>query len=207
MFFQAVQYFIFLFHSKNQHGVHSPFVYRFITRCLYTKVNANSIAEFKKIQKQVLLGKRINNANYSLKKATILMQLCQYFKPTAILEIEPSTDFTTSIVQASTTSARITPLENFTETAQIAQNQSYDLILFGGNCSKEEAIASFENCLLGTHNKTVFVIQAIYKNNERVALWEFIKAHPKVTVTVDVFECGIVFFRKEQEKEHFKIRV
>jgi len=40
-----------------------------------------------------------------------------------------------------------------------------------------------------------------------IAVWEYIKAHPKVRVTVDVFECGIVFFRKEQEKEHFKIRV
>ena len=36
---------------------------------------------------------------------------------------------------------------------------------------------------------------------------ELIKKHPKVTVTVDLFYFGIVFFRKEQAKEHFKIRV
>jgi hypothetical protein len=37
--------------------------------------------------------------------------------------------------------------------------------------------------------------------------WSTIKKHPKVTVTVDVFHYGIVFFRREQSKEHFKIRV
>jgi hypothetical protein len=37
--------------------------------------------------------------------------------------------------------------------------------------------------------------------------WELIKQHPKVMVTVDTFFWGLVFFRKEQHKEHFKIRV
>jgi hypothetical protein len=37
--------------------------------------------------------------------------------------------------------------------------------------------------------------------------WEEIKAHPKVTVTIDTFQWGIVFFRKEQRKEDFFVRV
>ena len=37
--------------------------------------------------------------------------------------------------------------------------------------------------------------------------WEIIKNHPKVTITIDTFQWGIVFFRTEQEKEHFVIRV
>jgi hypothetical protein len=37
--------------------------------------------------------------------------------------------------------------------------------------------------------------------------WEEIKNHPKVTVTIDTFQWGIVFFRYEQLKEHFVIRI
>jgi hypothetical protein len=37
--------------------------------------------------------------------------------------------------------------------------------------------------------------------------WETIKQHPKVTVTINTFFWGFVFFRKEQVKEHFTIRV
>jgi hypothetical protein len=37
--------------------------------------------------------------------------------------------------------------------------------------------------------------------------WAIIKNHPKVTVTIDTFQWGLVFFIKEQEKEHFVIRI
>ena len=37
--------------------------------------------------------------------------------------------------------------------------------------------------------------------------WDIIEKHPKVTVTIDTFQWGLVFFRREQEKEHFIIRV
>jgi hypothetical protein len=39
------------------------------------------------------------------------------------------------------------------------------------------------------------------------AAWEIIKNHSKVTVTIDTFQWGLVFFRYEQEKEHFVIRI
>lgn len=37
--------------------------------------------------------------------------------------------------------------------------------------------------------------------------WNIIKNHPQVTVTIDTFFWGIIFFRKEQAKEHFTIRI
>jgi hypothetical protein len=37
--------------------------------------------------------------------------------------------------------------------------------------------------------------------------WEEIKADPRVRVTIDLFFIGIVMFRKEQVKEHFRLRV
>jgi hypothetical protein len=36
--------------------------------------------------------------------------------------------------------------------------------------------------------------------------WEEIKMHDRVTVTLDLFYFGIVFFRKEQVKQHFIIK-
>jgi hypothetical protein len=37
-------------------------------------------------------------------------------------------------------------------------------------------------------------------------LWELIKKNPKVTVTIDTFQWGLVFFRSEQVKEDFIVR-
>lgn len=37
MFFRFISYLKFLRHSTNQHDVHSPFVYNYVTNCLYQK--------------------------------------------------------------------------------------------------------------------------------------------------------------------------
>ena len=36
--------------------------------------------------------------------------------------------------------------------------------------------------------------------------WEEIKEYPEVTVTIDLFWIGLVFFRNDRVKEHFKVK-
>lgn len=57
------------------------------------------------------------------------------------------------------------------------------------------------------HNDTMLLISGIYKNKQRKVAWQNIKELPEVTVTIDLFHCGLVFFRREQAKEHFKVRI
>jgi hypothetical protein len=56
-------------------------------------------------------------------------------------------------------------------------------------------------------NETLWIFDDIHWSIEMEEAWEKIQQHPKVTVTIDTFQWGIVFFRKEQPKEHFVIRV
>lgn len=37
MLYRFLAHISFLWHSKNEHGVHSPFIFRYVTRCLYQK--------------------------------------------------------------------------------------------------------------------------------------------------------------------------
>ena len=61
---------------------------------------------------------------------------------------------------------------------------------------------------LGTLNHhSIILINGIYSNMEAIELWNRLKELSEVTVTVDMFYCGTVFFRKEQVEEHFKIRI
>jgi hypothetical protein len=55
-------------------------------------------------------------------------------------------------------------------------------------------------------NDSVWIINAIHGSKDMEDTWEIIKNHPKVTVTIDTFYLGFVFFRSEQKKEHFVIR-
>lgn len=97
---------------------------------------------------------------------------------------------------------------NFDDTlGEVLQNfQKIDYVFLDGNHRKEPTLRYFEQLLLKAHNDTVFIFDDINWSNEMSEAWEAIKAHPKVTVSIDLFYIGIVFIRQEQVKEHFMIR-
>jgi hypothetical protein len=84
--------------------------------------------------------------------------------------------------------------------------KTQNLIYFDGNHSKKATLNYFELLLPTICNDSVWIFDDIHWSNEMEEAWETIKKHPKVTVTIDTFQWGLVFFRKEQEKEHFVIR-
>jgi len=82
-----------------------------------------------------------------------------------------------------------------------------DLIYFDGNHQKEATLHYFEKLLPLAQNDSVFIFDDIHWSREMEEAWEQVKAHPQVRVSIDTFYWGLVFFRKEQEKEHFTIRL
>lgn len=80
------------------------------------------------------------------------------------------------------------------------------LVFFDGNHRKEPTLNYFTQCLELANNDSVFVFDDIHWSNEMEEAWKEIKQHPQVSVTIDLFFLGLVFFRKEQVKEHFIIR-
>jgi predicted O-methyltransferase YrrM len=84
---------------------------------------------------------------------------------------------------------------------------NYQLIYFDGNHSKEATLQYFNLLLPTITNETVWIFDDIHWSTDMTEAWETIKKHPKVKVTIDTFQWGLVFFRSEQEKEHFTIRV
>ena len=81
------------------------------------------------------------------------------------------------------------------------------MIYFDGNHQKEATLQYFNQLLKTAHNDSVFIFDDIHWSKEMTEAWETIKNHPKVTVTIDTFFWGFVFFRKEQVKEHFIVRL
>lgn len=171
------------------------------------------------------------NAGISGKDARLLFRIVNYFKPKTILEIGTSLGLATSALAFGNPKAQLTSLEGCPETAKIARQQfdkfdlgidsvvskfesylqteksgTYDLIYFDGNHSKKATLQYFDSLLSTAHNETVWIFDDIHWSADMEEAWEIIKKHPKVTVTIDTFQWGLVFFRREQEKEHFILR-
>jgi hypothetical protein len=53
---------------------------------------------------------------------------------------------------------------------------------------------------------TLLIVPGIYDSAEQKNQWKTIQTYSAVTVTIDLFYVGLVYFRKGQAKEDFKIR-
>ncbi|MFY0604078.1 MAG: class I SAM-dependent methyltransferase [Flavobacteriaceae bacterium] len=251
-------YLQFLLKSTNQHGVHSPFVFNFVTKCLYKKQERKKYSVFVKNKKQLLnnleiievqdfgAGSKVFKSNQrrirdiakiagiSNKRGELLIKTASYFNAHHILEIGSSLGISTVALALADKKSNIITIEGCKNTAKIAQRQFkqlnldhiqlytepiehclekivtenvFDLIFFDGNHTKEATLNYFHTCLNSIHNESIFIFDDIYWSNEMRDCWEEIKKHPKVTVTIDTYKWGLIFFRKEQAKEHFTIRV
>ena len=57
-----------------------------------------------------------------------------------------------------------------------------------------------------TDENSILIFDDIHWSEEMELAWKEIQNHPLVTVTIDLFFIGIVFFRKENiVKQHFQI--
>ena len=83
----------------------------------------------------------------------------------------------------------------------------YDFIYFDGNHTRIATLEYFESSLSSINNNSVLLFDDIHWNKEMELAWQDIKNHTQVTVTIDTYQWGFVFFRKEQQKEHFIIRL
>lgn len=175
------------------------------------------------------------NAGISKKRAELLFRIVRYFQPDTILEIGTSLGLATSALALGNLNSKINTLEGCKNTYSISKIQfqkfnfnnvecvntefskylknfqlptsNFQLIYFDGNHSKNATLEYFELLLPTVTNDSVWIFDDIHWSQEMEDAWEAIKNHPKVKVTIDTFQWGLVFFRKEQEKEHFTIRV
>ena len=140
-------YINFLWNSKNQHGVHSPFVFDLVTKCFYDKKKYPEYSILKNYRKSLLqnknkievtdfgAGSRVFKSNtrainqiaktagISAKRANLLFRLVNYFQPTTILEIGTSLGLATSALSLGNPKGKIISLEGCANTLEITKNQ------------------------------------------------------------------------------------
>lgn len=72
-----------------------------------------------------------------------------------------------------------------------------DVFYVDGNHTYKATIDYFRLALQKKHNGSVFIFDDIYWSKEMSKAWEEIKAHPSVTLSIDTFSMGLIFFREE----------
>ena len=88
----------------------------------------------------------------------------------------------------------------------ITAAERLDFVYIDGNHTKEATLNYFNWCLPKLHEGSLLIFDDIYWSQGMKEAWEEIKAHPQVSITIDLFWIGLVYFKKGQAKEHFKLK-
>ncbi|QNF35922.1 class I SAM-dependent methyltransferase [Adhaeribacter swui] len=166
--------------------------------------------------------------------AQLLFRLVNFQNAAVILELGTSLGLTTAYLASANTKATVYSLEGCPTTAQQASENlknlkinnvnvitgnfedtlpallpnlpCVDFVLFDGNHRLAPTLRYFDWCRAKATEASVFVFDDINWSPEMQQAWRQICAHPAVTISVDLFHLGLVFFRKNQPKQHFNIR-
>jgi predicted O-methyltransferase YrrM len=174
------------------------------------------------------------NALKPPKLAQLLYRLVNDLQPQNMVELGTCLGVTSVYLKNAAPNARFYTLEGCPETAGVAKEEfekegltdiqqvignfddtlhgvieqlnKIDFLFVDGNHQKEATLRYFEWCLPKVHDNTLLIFDDIYWSEGMKEAWTAIKAHPGVTVTIDLFWIGLVYFRKGQMKENFVIR-
>lgn len=172
-----VDYLKFLLKSSNEHSVHSPFVFSLVTNCFYDKTQ---YTDYQKI-------KNFSLEKFSVKQKKFLYRLCNYFSFRTAFFVEENQSFELFFQQ-------FCHLEKST--------QKTDFLLVSNFRSVE-----IQTLLQQMHNDSLLLVVKPYQTIQSKLFWEEVIENESFTATIDVFDFGLAFIRKEQQKQQFFIRL
>ena len=169
------------------------------------------------------------------KYAQLLFRIAKYYHSQTIVELGTSFGITTCYLAAADPDSKIITfegaknigeiaLENFEKTGSkniklvegdfnktISANkeiiENVHLLFIDGNHRKAATLEYFNFFLGKATNNSIFIFDDIHCSEEMEEAWKAIQKHNSVTLTIDLFFIGLVFFSKDfKVKQHFSIR-
>jgi predicted O-methyltransferase YrrM len=171
----------------------------------------------------------------SKKYAQLLFRIVQYYQPQTMIELGTSLGITAAYLASGNTNAKLYTCEGAASVASIAGKgfeqlnlrnielvkgdfaqtlplvlsglESVDLAFIDGNHLKEPTLEYFTQLAPRSTASSIFIFDDIHWSPGMEEAWEIIREDRTVTLTIDLFFIGLVFFNPDIKiKQHFSIR-
>ncbi|HTD94229.1 MAG TPA: class I SAM-dependent methyltransferase [Chitinophagaceae bacterium] len=175
------------------------------------------------------------NAAKPRKYGQLLYRIVKRSRPSTILELGTSLGITSSYLALANPAARVITIEgdeliheiakenfkkmgllniqpvpgNFDQVLKdiLGQLPSVDFAFIDGNHRYLPTIQYFDAILQKVNTFSIVVMDDIHWSWEMEEAWDHCRQHPSVTLSIDLFFIGILFFKQSiKEKQHFAIR-
>ena len=170
-----------------------------------------------------------------LKYRQLLFRIIDHYAPEYLLELGTSLGMTSAYLAMANPSSTLTTLDDFSRIVTLAKENfqklgiknirviegnidrtlsgwleskpKIDFAFIAGGYGYSSTHHYFTQILSNTHEYSILVFNHIHRSNEMEKAWDEIKLHPSVTLSIDLFSIGLIFFRKEfKVKQHLAIR-
>ncbi|ASZ14299.1 class I SAM-dependent methyltransferase [Chitinophaga pendula] len=165
----------------------------------------------------------------------LFYRLVEYFQPQYLLELGTSMGMSTAYMASARPESEVITIEGCPNIAaqagrnferlhlqnvrQVVGNfdtvlpevlatvPQLDWVYIDGNHRSGPTVEYFRQCLPKATEYSVFIFDDIHWTPDMEAAWHTIQQEPAVTLTIDLFFIGLVFFRKEPKvKQHFVLK-
>lgn len=163
-----------------------------------------------------------------------LFQLMQHVKPARVLELGSSLGFSTLAMAKGALQSTIHTLEGapalvvqarqhfewaglsnirqyegpFKDTLPEALSKAtgFDFVLLDGHHTEVATIDYFNQILPHCSDSSILWVDDIYWSKGMTNAWHVLRQHTKVSISIDLYDFGLLFLRPGKEKEHFVLR-
>ena len=191
-----LQYYWVASNSKG-HGIHSPFVFKFIQEILNGKSPLTAIENNTPAVNEILQEiEAANSSKLHPKIKLVIARLLQSNHPVSFSVTGDMKPFDAD--SAVNTNAKI----GLTESVE-----SIDFAFIGEGQDGATILQSVNSVMDKMHSNSWVILHGIHADSNMETVWNTLKKHSNIRLSIDLFTIGILFCRKEQkEQEHFIIR-
>jgi hypothetical protein len=198
----------------NGGGIHSPYLFRFVTMVLNTN---STYYAFEALGGVHQIEKR--HRFTSLKKKEphhverMIFRIVQDHQPLTMLEVGNRTGIETQYMvnacpKATCKSIAYAPNKEDDKSLKLAllQIDKLDFVLFNAPAKRSERMNEFRLCLAKMHDGSLFVVNHIHKTPELTLTWKLMRNQTEVRASIDLYSIGILFFKSDLPKCKLRIK-
>lgn len=173
-------------------------------------------------------------ASTQQKYGELIFRLVRFFQPERIVEFGTSLGIGTFYLALAAPKGKVFTIEGSGKIADIAKKtleqeklknahvetgefamviksnrlpfKEVDFVYFDGGHTRETTLYLFDEMMTRINENSIFVFDDIRWSEEMEEAWKEIYSNPRVSLSIDLFKMGIVFFRKGISKQHVVLK-
>lgn len=217
-------YLRYLLQRKSKFSIHSPFVYEFMTKVVNDSGSNRDYDTLWRISR-LLDGKSYPNRRRR-KQGRLLYRLVRYLEPETVLTFGRLSALNTSALALGNlqTKVYLEQSPDFLETLNSMgvvnvnmirhngeEEEQYErlntgFVYYGLDDFGDGSWNNLEDGFAEVDEDVVLVFEGIHHSRHTEAAWEAIKASEDVSISMDLYCIGLVFFRDGIEKQDFVLK-